>query len=118
MGQPFEVPNPRTALLEAVDAVFDGDVVRWSTVTGNDEVEVAIVVRRRWKGAPTDTVVVRTSLHSTMCGFDFERSGRYLVFAFVNASGRLMTTKCSSSTAWGSGAERLVALLGPPSRLP
>ena len=122
-------PSSRAAYLEPFDAVFEGDVVAWTTEARSYRVDsthtshyyetaVRIAVRQQWKGIVADTVVVRTALEGTMCGFHFERSGRYLVFANADSVSGLGTTSCSPTRAWVNGAERIVETLGPPVRKP
>lgn len=129
MGQAHETPTPRAAYLEPFDAVFEGDVVGWATEVRSYRVDstrsysyyeavVRIAVRRQWKGTPADTLVVRTVLEGAMCGFHFERSGRYLVFATADSVASLGTTSCSPTRAWVNGAERIAESLGPPIRRP
>ena len=129
LGQAAEPPNRRAAYLDSFDAVFEGDVIAWTSETRSSPIDstrswhfheavVSIAVRRRWKGAPSDTVVVRTALDTAACGFYFGRSGRYLVFATAAPGVGLVTTKCSPSMGWGDHAERLAEVLGPPVRRP
>ncbi len=118
-------PLAGTFSLTSYDAVFEGQVIERFTPRGLptddstdryqawSEVRATVVVGRRWKGAPPDTVFVRTSISTTMCGFEFTPDRRFLIFAHLY-EGRLYTTKCSPSTIWGPHAEELVRVLDPP----
>jgi hypothetical protein len=127
IGHAHETPTTSAAYLQPFDAVFEGDVVGWATEVRSYPVDstrtlsyyeavVKIAIRRQWKGTPSDTVVIRTALEGAMCGFHFERTGRYLVFATADPVIGLGTTSCSPTRAWVNGAERIVELLGPPVR--
>lgn len=108
---------PREALGQA-DAVFAGRVV---SVTerreedpghpGGPHLEVRIVPQRRWKGAPTDTVVVRTADNSAACGYPFEAGGEYLVYAAGEDALRVVS--CSRTRLLAQAGEDLAALGAP-----
>ena len=76
-------------------AVFRGVVTRVSDVRGGGvpRRRVAFRVLERWKGAPADTVSVRTGMGGGDCGFPFREGSEYLVYARATEAG-LVTGIC------------------------
>ncbi len=96
--------------LKRADAVFLGLVERFEL---KDYGRVATFrVRRVWKGPEESRVRVSTG-GGADCGFHFVAGIDYLVFAKVNASGRLHSTICTrTKIASGEAVDDLKAL-GP-----
>jgi hypothetical protein len=67
---------------------------------------------RRWKGADTETVMVRTAADGVSCGAMLELHKKYLVFASEHA-GALHTGLCSRTDEIGRAGETLSALGDP-----
>ena len=130
------------ATISAFSAIFEGTVVRiffatdsvefrygnGNAVTGHrtNDLVVTVAVTRRWKGAQGDTITVRTSASTTMCGADFDLGETYLIFArspdvkYIGAGkaahvGQVVhTSKCSPTIASNRReARRITALLEP-----
>ena len=89
--------------VEDAEAVFSGRVVRVKETSFEDaqrgvpwdEIRVHVRVTERWKGVSPDTVVVRTSSQSSMCGVDMEEGDGYLIYAWHARSGDFFTHSCS-----------------------
>jgi hypothetical protein len=104
-------PGVRSVVLADEAAVFDGTVLSRREQDG--AVVVTLRVARRWKGAATDTVTVRTTDAGRSCGFPFETGRRYLVAAGSH-DGRLVTGRCLATRAWDAEADRIAKALGAP----
>lgn len=107
-------PGPPRDALATSDAVFAGKVVKLSAPLGDavnsvDPVSVTFEVSQSWKGAPAQTVVVKTASSSASCGFNFEQGREYLVYA-ETADGELQAGLCSRTQALATAAEDLAAL--------
>ena len=106
------------AVVGTVVRIDDSMAARDSTMSW-DVLLVTVVVRQRWRGAPIDTLVLRTSSQSSMCGVDFSVGGSYFVLANKrDAAGADVRPQW---VAWGCGqsrpaskAMRLRRLLGAP----
>lgn len=113
------------------EAIFEGKVERvelkWKFVEARSgdlvpadieqeppEMEVSFEVLRRYRGAVDKRVNVRTGLGGGDCGFDFEKSKEYLVFAYQDASGELSTGICSSTALLEESQSNLAYLRGEP----
>src|SRR5260370_820506 len=92
-----------------------GDLVPADIEREPPEMEVSFEVLRPYRGAEDKHVKVRTGLGGGDCGFDFETSKKYLVFAYQDDSGEL-STRIFSSTALLEESEANLAYLpgGPP----
>jgi hypothetical protein len=75
-----------------------------------DQAVVTVAVTKRWRGPYRDTVVVKTPLFSTACGFGFEIGKRYLLFA-DRIEGSLYVSSCGLSRVLDAEAQRLKRLL-------
>ena len=118
------------AAVDAFAAVFEGTVVRTEYPDlrpgAPRERQVTLTVGRRWKGVPTDTVIVRTPAATESCGADFVDGREYIVFANApsyssdgvarpsRAGEVVYATKCGPITGMARNAERIAALLGEP----
>jgi hypothetical protein len=76
--------------------------------------EVSFDVLRSYRGAEDKRVKVRTGLGGGDCGFDFETSKKYLVFAYQDDSGELSTGICSSTALLEESQSNLAYLHGEP----
>ena len=127
-GPGFTSSANAAATAATFDAVFEGRVVSMrieddstspKTVFGyrDQHVVVTISIGQRWRGAAADTIVVRTTPITTMCGFTFKVDERFLVFA-RNYKDRPYVDKCSPTAAWSAEAARAATLLGRPNGPP
>lgn len=113
------------------EAIFEGKVesvdLRWKFVEARigdlvpadierepPEMEVSFEVLRPYRGAEDKRVKVRTGLGGGDCGFDFETSKKYLVFAHQDDSGELSTGICSSTALLEESQSNLAYLRGEP----
>ena len=130
------------ATVDAFAAVFEGAVIRTVYRDGSlptigqrgergtvrvQQLEVTFAVDRQWKGAPANTVTVRTPAFTESCGARFDQGHSYLVFAATlddtgispappaRAREAVYTTKCSPTMAVGAESLQIESLLGPPS---
>src|SRR2546430_11315140 len=76
--------------------------------------EVSFEVLRSYRGVVAKHVKVRTGLGGGDCGFDFETSQKYLVFAYQDDSGELSTSICSSTALLEESQSNLAYLRGEP----
>jgi hypothetical protein len=72
--------------------------------------EVSITVEESYLGSAKDKVLVYTASGNGACGFNFEKSERYIVFATRSKSGDLNVTLCSG-TRLARGREKDLAYL-------
>src|SRR5260370_16239921 len=91
-----------------------GDVVPADFEQEPPEMEVSFEVLRSYRGAKDKRVKVRTGLGGGDCGFDFETSKKYLVFAYQDDSGQLSTNICSSTALLEESQSDLAYLPGEP----
>jgi hypothetical protein len=111
------------------DAIFEGKVegleLRWKFVEARigdlvsadieqepPEMEVSFDVLRSYRGAEDKHVKVRTGLGGGDCGFDFETTKIYLVFANKDDSGELSTGICSPTALLEESRSNLAYLRG------
>lgn len=87
-------------------AVFAGEVIDANT-SGPDTI-VTFRVHKSWKGAKTETVVVKTNGPGKSCGFNFTKGASYLVYA--NDDGSLRTSICSRTAAAGCAGDDIQKL--------
>jgi hypothetical protein len=91
-----------------------GDLVPADIEQEPPEMEVSFDVSRPYRGAVDKRVKVRTGLGGGDCGFDFETSKKYLVFAYQDDSGQLSTGICSSTALLEESRSNLAYLRGEP----
>lgn len=119
---PWNSPAAMSATAAGYSDVVDGRVIAMHLEDdagnaiarpgfGQQFVVVKLAVRRRWREAGPDTLVVRTVQETTMCGFTFAFGERYLVFA-RRSSGHPYVDKCSPTVVWSTEAQRRAELLG------
>ena len=100
---PFTKPDhARQATL-----VFTGTVTRVDVHSARpigfssmDPVEVVFAVETVYKGAPTNTTTVSTTLGSASCGSEFHTGRRYTVFAWLR-DGKLDAGACHGNVEGG-----------------
>jgi hypothetical protein len=114
---------------EGSGAIFEGKVegveLRWKLAEGHvgdvvpadfeqepPELETSFEVLRSYGGVDGKQVRVRTGIGGGDCGFDFETSEIYLVFAYKGHSGELSTGICSSTALIGESQSNLAYLRG------
>jgi len=80
------------------ERIFVGRVIAKRVAGTGDpgRLEFDLATSWSWKGEPSKTVSVRTSLHSASCGAGFIVGDEYLVFAHRTEAGELSTSLCSS----------------------
>jgi hypothetical protein len=72
---------------------------------------VTLAVDRVWQGPAYTTVTLQTGQSYSGCGVSFQEGGDYLVYAYENGAGALMTHRCSR-TALARDAAGDLALFG------
>ncbi|KPK12410.1 MAG: hypothetical protein AMJ62_15810 [Myxococcales bacterium SG8_38] len=102
--------------LSSSHAVFTGEVTR---ITVNDAtpfggLEVTLLVKKVWKGAPDEETKVHTAGTSAACGFPFVVGKTYLVYAVRDEADPLRVSLCSRTALIEHAAEDL-EFLGRPS---
>lgn len=114
-------PQDVATAVQLAGAVFVGRVVSVrDTRVGDGSAHgpwpmrrVTLRVKRAWKGAETQDVVVLTGRGGGDCGFPFERGKTYLVYAHRMDSGGLGAGICGRTASLQRAAEDLEEL-GPP----
>ncbi|WP_052667741.1 hypothetical protein [Nitriliruptor alkaliphilus] len=100
-------PPPETALREA-DAVFTGAV---TDITDRGGQAVArLTVEAVYSGQVPSEVEVHTATDSAACGYPFEVGREELVYAVLDAEGRLLTNLCDRTAPTADAAEDLTTL--------
>ena len=88
-------PPPADALAEA-HAVFLAEVVGIATIKETGLLKVTMRVARWWKGGDKSEVTVQTSSSGARCGYGFQKSGKYLVYAHSEGKdGVISVSRCS-----------------------
>src|SRR5689334_19206597 len=77
---------------------------------GVTSVKYRFRVLRSWKNAQGKTVEVWSTTEGSMCGYSFEPSQQYLVFALRGRDGRLWTGLCAGNELAVSARARLDSL--------
>jgi len=54
--------------------------------------ETDFLVKTSWKGLHTDRTKVRSNVGEIACGYEFRKPGTYLVFAYWDLKGEILTT--------------------------
>jgi hypothetical protein len=80
----FEEPPPPDEAMDNATAVFSGEVI--DIVEQEDDPDIGFYdvhfqVDRVWKGISDAEVVVETYMDEAICGYPFQESERYLVYA-------------------------------------
>ena len=87
-------------------AILVGEVVEIDQ--SKPDAIVTFKVEKMWKGAKSETIVVRTNNQGKTCGFIFTRGEKYLVYAYEE--GALRTSICTRTREVKSAAEDLKEL--------
>ncbi len=87
-------------------AVFVGEVVEMDK--SKPDAIITFKVEKMWKGAKSETIVVRTNNQGKACGYIFSQDERYLVYAYDD--GALRTSICTRTAEVKSAADDLKAL--------
>lgn len=90
-------------------ATFSGRGIDIDSPSGYEPLRVRLEVETVWKGPVPSEIEIRTAQDSAGCGFFFERSVSYLVYAY-EADGALFTNLCSRSIPLDQAGEDLAAL--------
>lgn len=101
------VPPPAQEALEDADAVFVGKVLGGEA--RDRTLEVRLAVERRWKGAESEEITVRTATSGAACGFSFAEGERYLVYGYEH-EGVLRVSLCSRTQPLDRAGEDIEAL--------
>jgi len=86
-------PPPADALANA-HAVFLAEVVGIETIKETGLLKVTMRVTRWWKGGDKSEVTVQTSSSGKACGYEFQKGGKYLVYAH-SEDGCISVSQCS-----------------------
>jgi len=109
------LPTPEQAR-EAAPLIFEGRVSKIEDVPATPEQgigtkRVTLALVRTWKGLEDkESVVVSTSASSASCGFTFEPSTSYLVYAAEGEGGVIEVSGCSRTRAMADASEDLAVL--------
>jgi len=107
------------AALPRTDAVFIGSVVSVTDRTWPlpnrpsmivRSLKVVLIVDRAWKGVLGDSVVIWTGTGPGDCGYPFQVSERYLVFAAAADSGAFSTGICTLTQPLAAASKYVRAL--------
>lgn len=89
--------------LDSSQAVFTGKVLRidefhpsFPLISSSDPLTITFQTDTVWKGQPEKIIKVNTALESASCGYPFELSKKYLVYAY--SSDQVLTTGLCSGT--------------------
>jgi hypothetical protein len=102
-------PGSVSAGLDASGSVLEGKVLSLRHQPASHRITARLEVLQRWKGATGKTVDVVTADQGSMCGFEFQRGGRYVIFAREPAS-PLSVSICSLSKASDAAAADIAEL--------
>ncbi len=102
------VPPPAEEALKEADAVFVGQVLG-GEAKDRMTLEVRLAVERRWKGAESEEITVRTATSGAACGFSFTEGERYLVYGYEH-EGVLQVSLCSRTAPLDRAEEDIEAL--------
>jgi hypothetical protein len=102
-------PGSVSAGLDASGSVLEGKVLSLRHEPASHRVTARLEVLQRWKGAPGKTVDIVTADQGSMCGFEFRRGARYVIFA-QEAASPLSVSICSLSKASDTAAADIAEL--------
>lgn len=91
-----------------------GDIISADIEQDPPVMQVSIEISRSYRGTQPNSIVIRTGLGTGDCGFRFEVGEQYLVYAFVDESGRLSTDICSGTAPLKRSQAGLSYLRGEP----
>lgn len=102
-------PGSVSAGFDASGSVLEGKVLSVQHQPAAHRITTRLEVLQRWKGAPGKTVDVVTADQGSMCGFEFQRGTRYVIFA-REATSPLSVSICSLSKASAAAAADIAEL--------
>ncbi|HEY6559735.1 MAG TPA: hypothetical protein VI072_20775 [Polyangiaceae bacterium] len=102
-------PGSVAAGFDASGSVLEGKVLSLQHQPAAHRISARLEVLQRWKGASGKTVEVVTTDQGSMCGFEFRRGERYLIFAQATTS-PLSVSICSLSKPSNGAAEDIAEL--------
>jgi len=102
-------PGDVASSLDAAGSVFEGKVLSLRHRPAAHRITVRIEVLQHWKGESGKTIDVVTVDQGSMCGFEFQRGTRYLIFAQEKVS-PLSVSICSRTKASSAAAEDIAEL--------
>jgi hypothetical protein len=102
-------PGSVAAGFDASGSVLEGKVLSLQHQPAEHRISARLEVLQRWKGASGKTVEVVTTDQGSMCGFEFRRGERYLIFAQATTS-PLSVSICSLSKPSNAAAEDIAEL--------
>ncbi|MGB0386109.1 MAG: hypothetical protein ACPGWR_14980 [Ardenticatenaceae bacterium] len=83
-------------------------------VTGLYERPIEFDVETSWRGVETTQITVRTGWGGGDCGYNFQQSKQYLVYAHQSSDGAFHTSFCSRTAPLASATEELNQLQTVP----
>jgi len=101
-------PDDATSAAASAAAVFEGQVTGINTADPQTLV-VELKVAQAWKGVSSEQVSVRTPSESAACGYPFQVSESYLVYASTGEGG-LRVLHCSRTRPLAEAKEDIAAL--------
>jgi hypothetical protein len=104
------LPRTPQQYFESAQSVFAGRAIDIIQRNPDSEVRVIFEVSRIWKGQKRPQIVVMTSNSSASCGYSFQKTEQYLVYASRQKS-QLETGLCSGTKPL-SMAQQDLAVLG------
>lgn len=107
-------PGTPTESLQSVDEVFRG-YVKSITYQAVDETTsrgflVEFEASEVWKGKLAAKKEIKTAQDSASCGFDFEEGREYIVYAYKDEEGELVTNLCMRTSLTQNAQEDLEEL--------
>ena len=102
-------PSPPRQEFEDSDAVLMGTVTSFELV-GEYRRLAEITLLKLWKGEKERADEILTGLNSAMCGFHFVVGETYVIYAFADDDGKLLTSICTRTTRLDNAAEDLTFL--------
>jgi hypothetical protein len=113
MDFPKDIEQAMTIAYAQADVVFLGDATAMrNTFLGIlGQREVTFLVKDRWKGTISDTILVRTNIGEIACGYEFKLHNSYLVFAYWNHEQNHLTTSfCDLNRTEANATDAIAAL--------
>ena len=103
-------PVSTTEEFERANAVFWGKVTDIYNIPSLYTNEVKFDVKEAWKGVSQKIIVISTSSENALCGYPFEKSKEYLVYAYGEDESSLNTITCSRTLPIALADEDLLEL--------
>jgi len=106
-------PNTTEIEMSKADAVLIGEVLGKSQDETYQIYEVALKVKKSYKGHFDEEIIIRTGMDSASCGFAFEENKTYLIYAYQHereSGGYFSTGICSRTKLLAEATEDLEVL--------